>query len=276
MTDSTATAALSGDNGGANPGATATTPSAPSWMEGFDEDTRAYVGNKAWQSPADMLNSYRALERYAGGSKSIVELPGEDADEAKVNEFYNKLGRPESPDKYGLKAPDGADPKVTEFYSQIAHKHGLTAKQAQGIFGEWNEFITGLGAQSEAEMAAAAEREITDIRKEWGQAFQQNLDAGRRAAAALGYNQEKLNALEAKLGPAETLRLFTTLGAKMGEDSFAGGEREGSSGFGLTPAAARQQIADLKMDNNFMGKYLSGDKDALAKMQRLMEAAHAG
>jgi hypothetical protein len=276
MTDSTAAAALSGDNGSANPGAAETPSSAPSWMEGFDEDTRAYVGNKAWQSPNDMLASYRALERYAGGSKAIVEMPGEDADETKVNEFYNKLGRPESPDKYGLKAPEGADPKVTELYSKIAHKHGLTAKQAQGVFGEWNQEIIQMGAQSEAEMTAAAEREVADIRKEWGQAFQQNLDAGRRAAASLGYDQAKLNALEEKLGPAETLRLFATLGSKMGEDSFVGGEREGSSGFGLTPAAARQQIADLKLNNDFMGKYLSGDKDALSKMQRLMEAAHAG
>jgi len=268
---SEAAAALSGDNGGADTGAAGT--QATPWNAGFDEDTQAYVGVKGWQSPADLLTSYRNLEKFAGGSKALVELPGEDADPQKINEFYAKLGRPDSPDKYDLKMPADADPKVTDFYKNLAHKHGLSAKQAAGLYGEWNEFVTGLGHQSEAEMVAASEREVADVKKEWGQAFEQNLDAGRRAAAALGYDQAKLDAMEAKLGTAETLRLFATLGSKMGEDSFAGGEREGSS-FALSPATAKQQIADLKMDNQFMAKYLNGDKDAIAKMTRLMESAH--
>lgn len=274
MTD--AAAALSGDNGGADTGAAATTTTgtqATPWNAGFDEDTQAYVGAKGWQSPVDLLTSYRNLEKFAGGSKALVELPGEDADPQKINEFYAKLGRPDSPDKYDLKMPADADPKVTEFYKNLAHKHGLSSKQAAGLYGEWNEFITGLGQQSEADMVATSEREVLDVKKEWGQAFEQNLDAGRRAAAALGYDQSKLDAMESKLGTAETLRLFATLGSKMGEDSFAGGEREGSS-FALSPAVAKQQIADLKLDNQFMGKYLSGDKDAISKMTRLMEAAH--
>lgn len=274
MTD--AAAALSGDNGSADTGAAVTTTTgtqATPWNAGFDEDTQAYVGVKGWQSPADLLTSYRNLEKFAGGSKALVELPGEDADPQKINEFYAKLGRPDSPDKYDLKMPADADPKVTDFYKTLAHKHGLSAKQAAGLYGEWNEFVTSLGQQSEAEMQATSEREVLDVKKEWGQAFEQNLDAGRRAAAALGYDQAKLDAMEAKLGTAETLRLFATLGSKMGEDSFAGGEREGSS-FALSPATAKQQIADLKMDNQFMAKYLNGDKDAIAKMTRLMESAH--
>ena len=273
---SEAAAALSGDNGSADTGAAVTTTTgtqATPWNAGFDEDTQAYVGAKGWQSPVDLLTSYRNLEKFAGGSKALVELPGEDADPQKINEFYAKLGRPDSPDKYDLKMPADADPKVTEFYKSLAHKHGLSAKQAVGLYGEWNEFITGLGQQSEADMQATSEREVLDVKKEWGQAFEQNLDAGRRAAAALGYDQSKLDAMESKLGTAETLRLFATLGSKMGEDSFAGGEREGSS-FALSPAVAKQQIADLKLDNQFMGKYLSGDKDAIAKMTRLMGAAH--
>jgi hypothetical protein len=70
------------------------------------------------------------------------------------------------------------------------------------------------------------------------------------------------------------LKLFATLGSKMGEDNFAGDRGEG--GFGTTPAQARAQIADLKLDKGFMDKYISGDRDAVAKMSRLMEAAYAG
>ena len=112
------------------------------------------------------------------------------------------------------------------------------------------------------------------IHHEWGQAFDQQIGAGRRAVAALGLDAGKLAAYEEKLGTAEMLKLFATLGSKMGEDTFAGERGEG--GFGTTPAQAKAQIADLKLDKGFMDKYLSGDKDAVSKMSRLMEAAYAG
>ena len=62
----------------------------------------------------------------------------------------------------------------------------------------------------------------------------------------------------------------------MGEPSFEGGERTNTTGFGLTPAAAQQQIADLRSDKQFMDAYMSGSREHVAKMQRLMEAAYAG
>lgn len=87
--------------------------------------------------------------------------------------------------------------------------------------------------------------------------------------------QRYLEALESKLGTGEMLKLFATLGSKMGEPSFAADCRSGNAGgFGTTPAQAQAQISDLKLDKGFMERYMGGDKDAMAKMQRLMEAAH--
>jgi hypothetical protein len=126
----------------------------------------------------------------------------------------------------------------------------------------------------QAQEAQESEKAITSLKQEWGQAFDQNIGAGRRAVAALGLDAGKLAAYEEKLGTAEMLKLFATLGSKMGEDTFAGERGEG--GFNKSPAQARSEIADLKLDKGFMDKYLSGDRDAVAKMSRLMEAAHAG
>jgi hypothetical protein len=271
---SEATAALAGDNGGTGTGAAGSTGTpSNAWNAGFDEETSAYVQNKGWQSPVDILSSYRNLEKFAGGSKNLIELPGVDADETALNNFFNKLGRPEAPDKYGLKAPENADPELVNWFKQNAHKAGLSEKQAATLFDAWNGMSGERMQAMQAQMREASEREITELKKEWGQAYDTQIDAGRRAAAALGYDEAKLGAIEDKLGTAEMLRLFATLGSKMGEDSFEGGERTGSS-FGVTPAAAKQQIADLKMDKNFMSEYLNGNPDAINKMKRLMESAH--
>ena len=273
---SEATAALTGDNGGTEGGAAGDTGDANTWNAGFDEETSAYVTNKGWQNPSDILNSYRNLEKFAGGSKNLVELPGVDADAAAMDAFFNKLGRPDSPDKYNLNMPDTGDKQLADWFRGKAHESGLTDKQAASLFNAWNEMSTSRLQEMMDQQQADSEKAIADLKKEWGQGYDAQIDMGKRAANALGYDAEQLNAIEDKLGTADMLKLFATLGSKMGEPNFEGSGRSGDSGFGLTPAAAKQQISDLKMDKEFMAEYLNGNKDAASKMQRLMEAAYSG
>jgi len=269
-----ATAALMGDNGGAPPGATSGAEPQPEvWSTSFDTDTQAYIQAKGWQSPTDLLTSYRNLEKFAGGSKNLMELPGVDADPTAWDSVYSRLGRPENPDGYDIKPPEGSDAELVNWFKQTAHKNGLSDKQAATLFNEWNTLTGERMQQIQQAQSQQSEQALADLRKEWGQTFDTQIGAGRRAAQSLGYGEEQLGSLESKLGTADMLKLFATLGSKMGEDSFAGSDRDGG-GFGTTPAAARQQIADLKMDKNFMGEYLKGNPDAVAKMKRLMETSY--
>lgn len=281
-------AALLGDNGAATEGAGATTTTTASttaatttqggaapWYGQVDEATSAYITNKGWDNPVKAIESYRNLEKFAGGSKNLLEVPGPDAEQAKLDEFYNQLGRPDAPEKYDLKVPEGGDPALTDWFKQTAHKHGLTTKQAGALFSEWNA-MSGEKMQSwEAEARQQSERSIGELKKEWGQGFDKQIDMGKRAVAALGFDQTALSAYEAKLGTADMLKLFAKLGSKMGEDSFEDGNRGGGSGFGTTPAEAKQQIADLKTDKQFMDAYMKGNPEHVSKMRRLMEAANA-
>ena len=272
-------AALLGDNGTPAAPAAGVQPSAqPSpgsvWTAAFDEDTNAYVNNKGWKEPADLLTSYRNLEKFAGGAKNLVELPPEGATPEQLDAFYTKLGRPGSPDEYGLQPPQGADPELTNWFKGTAHKLGLTAAQAKALYTEWNSMSGSMQEKLQAQQAQETEAQLKSLRGEWGQAYDQNIAAGRRAVQALGLDAARLSAYEEKLGTGEMLKLFATLGSKMGEDTFEGGRSDG--GFGVTPAQARQEIADLKMDKQFMDNYLKGNPDAVGKMRRLMEAAHVG
>lgn len=281
---SEATAALTGDNGGGEGAATTAAPAAATsaapaanapWYGQADEATAAYIQNKGWDNPIKAIESYRNLEKFAGGSKNLLELPGPDATPDQLNAFYGKLGRPNDPTEYGIKAPEGGDPELTDWFAKTAHSAGLNAKQAQTLFNQWNEMAGGKVQAMEAQQRENSEKEIQALKREWGQGYEKQIDMGRRAVAALGFKQEQLSAYEAKLGTAEMLKLFSVLGSKMGEDTFDGGERSGSSGgFGTTPAQAQQQIADLKSDKEFMKAYMAGSKDHVAKMTRLMGLAH--
>lgn len=275
MTD--ATAALMGDNGGADGGAAGNTGAVDNgaWNSGFDEETNAYVGNKGWQGVDDVLSSYRNLEKFVGGSKNLIEMPGEDAGADALGAFFNKLGRPETADAYNLNVPDTADADLTDWFRNTAHELGLSDRQAASLYDKWNEMSDGRMEQMQSNQELESEQAIANLKKEWGQGFDAQIDMGKRAVNALGYDQESLSSLEEKLGTADMLKLFAAVGSKMGEDTFEGSDRKGSGSFGLTPAAAQQQMNDLRTDKAFMDQYLAGNKDAVAKMTRLMEAAFA-
>jgi hypothetical protein len=49
---------------------------------------------KGWRGPADMLTSYRALEKMLGSEK--LPLPRDEADREGYERIYKALGRPES------------------------------------------------------------------------------------------------------------------------------------------------------------------------------------
>lgn len=272
-----ATAAPTGDNGGAAGGATEGAGVAAGeqqvWYSGLDEQTQAFVQNKGWESPTDLLNSYRNLEKFAGGSKNLVELPGVDQGDEAWGPVYDRLGRPESPDKYGIEPPEGADPGLTDWFKQTAHQLGLSDRQASKLYEAYNGMAQEQQQAMQAQMAEQSEKDIDGLKREWGQAFNTQIDMGKRAVAALGFDEQKLSEYESKLGTAEMLKLFATLGSKMGEDTFEGGERTGGS-FGTTPAQAQAQLSELKMDKQFMDNYLSGNPDAVSKMKRLMEQAY--
>ena len=271
-----ATADLSVDNGGdGNDGNDGNVAPAvdQTWTSGLDEDASAYVQNKGWKDPSDMLSSYRNLEKFAGGSKNLVELPGPDADEAVYDSLYSSLGRPETSDKYGLQIPDGADKELVDWFKETAHKTGLSDKQASLLFNEWNQLSNDRLESMRQSAIKQSETSIAELKKEWGQSYNHNIDAGKRAVSALGYDEAALGTLESKLGTADMLKLFATLGSKMGEDDFAGGARSDKT-FGIDSNQATQQIAELKMDKSFMDQYLGGNKDAVSKMKRLMEAAY--
>jgi len=246
------------------------TPS--SWTDSFDEDTLAYVNNKGWEDPTSLLESYRNLEKFQGGAKSLVEVPGEDADASAMAKFFDRLGRPESPDGYGFEVPEGGDETMAKWFGETAHQYGLSTKQAQSIFNEFNQMMGARSEEFEANQRIEAEQSIDSLKREWGRDFDKMLASGQKAVSALGYDEAALSALESKMGTAEMMKLFSAVGAKMGEDAFVDGKTSG--GFGTTPAQARVQVSELKADPQFMDRYLSGDKAAIEKMQRLMSTAY--
>jgi hypothetical protein len=244
------------------------------WYDAFPEDVRGLVQTKGWQSPVDAIQSYTNLEKFLGADKAGrgLVLPKDDAGPDEWSQVYDRLGRPKSPDEYKLPVPENGNQEFAKQAAGKFHELGLTAKQAQALTEWFNGQSEGAMAAQQNQMAVSAEQQMAELQAEWGKEFDANIESGRRAARQFGVQEEMLTKIENAVGTKEMLKLFAQIGKGMGEDAFV--EGSGSGKFGISPEAARVQIGRLKSDPDWTAKYLAGNADAKAELERLMRAGY--
>jgi hypothetical protein len=245
------------------------------WLTGAPEDITGFVQNKGWKTPVDAITSYKQLEKHMGTpADKLLRLPDFDkADPTELGQFYTKLGRPAEPNGYEIPVPEGMDTSFAEAAKAKFHELGLTAKQAKAL-AEWNnEYASTMSVQQQEAYKQTIAAENESLKKEWGQAYDQEIGMAKNAAKALGLSPEKIDKLEQSLGFADLMRTMANIGKRIGEDKFVSGDSVGGNGV-LTPAGAQARIQQLRGDKDWTAKYLSGNVQARAEMERLMQFAY--
>lgn len=267
------------DNGGQ-----ADQPTEKQWYEGADADTIGYIQNKKWDNPLKAVEGYRNLEKFHGvPADQLIKLPKPDDAEG-WNGVYNRLGRPESPDKYGfddIKLPEGAqlDKEFVGYFDQAFHKVGLTKAQRDAAVVAYAEYEQKWAQEQETKLAQEKTIQIDALKKDWGDKFDERVALAKRAFKAFvpdGVDKEEVaSALEASLGTAIVAKMFANLADRLGEDKFHDDGDKSTSGFGYS----REQAIN---DKNTLTKEISSDPARLAlynqgkgndydKMQRLLK-----
>jgi hypothetical protein len=277
--------AFDADTGGAGGGTAGTAAAAPppAFAESLPEDIRGEAVFKDIKDLGALAKGYVHAQRLIGADPStVLRLPGADADQAAWDGVYAKLGRPEAADKYAfsdVKLPEGlaVDDGLKTGFQKVAHQAGLNMKQADALYQWWNaiqaERFTAAGAQTVQQQTAA----IDGLRKEWGQAFDQNVALAQQAVAHYGGDKLRSELEGTGLGNnPELARIFAKLGRNLQEDGLIG---KGGTGGGVnSPGEAQQQISALQQDQAFMKSYLSKHdpehKVAVEKMETLYNQAY--
>lgn len=246
----------------------------PQWYDALPEDTRGLIQNKGWKDPVDVINSYSNLEKLLGADKAGrgLVLPKEDADASEWGKVYDRLGRPTSPDGYKLPVPEGDTGEFAKVAAGKFHELGLTAKQAEALAGWYNEQAGGMTAAAQAQLMQQSEADMATLESEWGQNYDANIEASRRAVREFGFSEQELDAMERGLGTANMMKKFAEIGKRLGESQFVEGKNSGN--FGMSPEAARVRISQLKADPDWTSKYLNGNADAKAELERLMKVGY--
>ena len=215
----------------ATPVSTGDTPA--SWKSSISEEFRNDPNIEKFTEIDALAKSYINATRMIGQDK--VAVPNNNSTEDQWNEVYNKLGRPESPDKYQLEVKSDIvpiDESAIKSFAENAHQLGLNNKQAQGILEFYKNSMEGSAQQNQVDMETAQANAEQELRKEWGRAYEDNI---KKAGAVAKANMDA-NILDMQLKDGTRLgdhpaiiKGFANIANLMSEDKLVSTESENVS-----------------------------------------------
>jgi hypothetical protein len=252
------------------------------WFETLpDGPTKDLLKAKNYANPAILADAYYSANKMISAPDRTIVLPGETATEQERAAFDARLrqvrGALDAPEKYELKMPDGqqADPNLLKFGQQIAHKYGLSAKEAQGLVDDWNRNAAEWNTAAQQAQQQANDAAIAEMKTKYGAEFDTKIAEGQRVVKSLGLDNALLDKIEASVGAAPLLDLLFRIGAKGGEGSVIGNgnNADPTNPATMTPQQAQAEVNRLNADPAFQQAYTTanhpGHKDAVEKMAML-------
>ena len=206
---------------------------AKSWKEAIPEELRNDPNISKFTELEALAKSYVNATRMIGQDK--VAVPNNNSTEDQWNEVYDKLGRPESADKYQLEVKSDVvplDESAIKQFAENAHQLGLNNKQAQGILEFYKNSMESSAQQSKIDNETAQANAEQELRKEWGSNYENNIKKAGSIAKA-NMNPEVLD-MELKDGtrlgdhPA-IIKGFANIANLMSEDKLVSTESENVS-----------------------------------------------
>ena len=204
------------------------------WKDSISQEFREDPNISKFTEIDSLAKSYINATRMIGQDK--VAVPNENSTDDQWNEVYEKLGRPESADKYKLDVQSEIvplDEGAVKSFAENAHKLGLNNKQAQGILEYYKDSMEGTAQQSRIDTETAQAQSEAELRKEWGRSFDENLKKAGAIAKA-NMSEDILN-MELKDGTrigdhAAVIKGFANIANLMSEDKMIGTDEDSATG----------------------------------------------
>nr|BAR37192.1 putative protease [uncultured Mediterranean phage uvMED] len=229
---------------------TTTTTTTSSWKDSISEAYRNDPNIEKFTEIDALAKSYINATKMIGQDKVVI--PTNNSTEEAWSEVYDKLGRPESADKYSLDAKSevvNLDETAIKSFAEQSHKLGLNNKQAQGILEFYKNNMEGTAQQSKIDTETAQAQAEQQLRQEWGRDFEGKVkQAGALAKANI--NPEVLDMTLSngtRLGDhPEIIKGFAKIAGMMQEDKIVATESENAQ----SVSNIEEEISSIVNDRN--------------------------
>ena len=193
------------------------------WKASLSDEIRNEKSLENISDIESLAKGYVHAQRLVGADK--IPVPNKFATEEDWNKVYEKLGRPKSADEYKFNLPEDktVDETALKSFAEQAHKLGLLPGQADGVVKFYNDMIGAELSEANTIAEAARNKATTELKTEWGQAFDQKIAAANQVVASVfpqGFMSMNMED-GTKLGdnPA-VIKAFAMLAERMGEDKI--------------------------------------------------------
>lgn len=235
--------------------------------DGVSTENSTYVTEKNWANNDAMVTSMRELETKIGGS---IIIPTADASDDDRNAFYKQLGRPDNASQYGYKMPEGGDKDYFEWFTNTAHKIGLSDAQTSAL---------GLEADKRGQLdidnnVLLVEKETQALKDKYGADYDSKIAKGSTVIKNLGLTTEALGQIEQQIGTGAFVDLFISIGEKIDEGAFIGTNANPNIDITLSKAQALEQINRFDNDKATQELYKANDKQTLDRRRMLYKIAY--
>lgn len=221
------------------------------------KDTKSAIGGMLRIPSEEADDAARAEFRQKLLDKDIglMQMPDMD-DEEGLGALYNKLGRPENAE--GYTPIEGMAEDRFKQIAELAHSVGATDKQLQKFMG------TLLAADAEKITAAEDARtaELTELKNEWGSAYDQKLERVTNLIEATKAPPMLLDAIKGGKANAATLKWLDGLAASLGSEGAPMAKQ-------LTSVTAETR-ADIEQLRDDLTRKLQKNTFSPAEEQRLI------
>lgn len=211
---------------------------------------QAWLENKKYGSPDDLVKAMRGLESKLGVDKIPADATG-----------------------YEIPVPEGQDPAFAGAFAETALKLGVPAPMAKGLAEWWNGQMAEAASAGEAAQAARDTSERAELKKSWGADWGKNYEIISRAADRFGFGADEVAGMKATIGVKAMSERLLAIGKAMGEDSAIGGGKRDMGA--MTAAQASERKAAIMADPDAMKKINAKDPAAVREWNEIAEAMAA-
>lgn len=216
----------------------------PEWLKGVDEALVNEPSVKNIKDLNSLVKSYVSAQKFVGADK--VVLPKKDASAEQWNEFFRKVGLPESEDKYELKKADKSsiDDEFYGSFRKSAFEAGILPHQAQKLLSSFEGLATTNTEKMVAHAKQISEGQIAELKQEWGEAYDRKLGIIKETVDKFGGDELRKTLRDAGLASHPAIaKLFVEIGESLLEKSPKGMDPR-------TPAETNKSIEEIMADRN--------------------------
>lgn len=234
------------------------------WKAGVSEE---YAANKTIKSLLDGSESLEAftegltkqlynVESLIGGDKAV--LPNENSTAEQIQEFHEKIGKPDSAEgyKFEYEHPQGRvrDEKLDSVLRDTFFESHVSGEAAEKVYAAINDHLQELDRAAIEGINNKSAEQLEALKNEWGMKYDDNLAEANRAVEALitEDNQgviDKLKMFNLTNDP-DVIKWFNGIYNTMLKEDSAVPSESATSSFKMTPAEAQNELNKMTGDKN--------------------------